>query len=395
MSSQAENDIRSLLAFVLRHPLVLFVGGFIGMLSFLLLFGVVFPPLYTAEVQIRISASLPSRVNTVTPLNLEDINAAKARAATCAEVLEGPSLYQSIIKHNNLTYSVSELQKKVQVVRKSDTEIISLIISDKSSEKVKILANYFSLSAPNFLMYSVRTGSASTISSDIIPMEDERPPLWLLMLMGIPVGAGSLGVLLIIIKMLLDLVICQEDLSIQYHYPVLAKVSSREFSKKQAASCARLMFCLSEQEGGVCCIRIAGFRKTAKLSSLCRKIANSVSGRYSVTVLDPDARTEFSVKKNLEPVFGADTKFSGNMDSAHSCTEDDKQMSLEIPPTQYTHILIKDFFQKGIFHTFPLQPSEKVVLVVEQDCTPHSQILHCLECLRLYHASVLGFIFLT
>ena len=120
----AGNDIRSLLTFILRHPLPLAIGGFAGMLSFLLVFGVIFPPAYVAEVQVRISASLPSRVNTTSRLNLEDINAAKARAATCAEVLKEPSLYQTVIQNNNLPYTVEQLQKKVQIVPKDRKSVV-------------------------------------------------------------------------------------------------------------------------------------------------------------------------------------------------------------------------------------------------------------------------------
>lgn len=207
----AGNDIRSLLTFILRHPLPLAIGGLAGMLSFLLVFGVIFPPAYVAEVQVRISASLPSRVNTTSRLNLEDINAAKARAATCAEVLKEPSLYQTVIQNNNLPYTVEQLQKKVQIVPKADTEIISLRITARTAQEAKSLAEKFGGTVPNFLSYSVRTGSASAVTSDYIPLEEERLPLWLLTAAGVPLGMGAAVTLMILLKLFLDLVICMKS----------------------------------------------------------------------------------------------------------------------------------------------------------------------------------------
>jgi len=390
----AGNDIRSLLTFILRHPLPLAIGGFAGMLSFLLVFGVIFPPAYVAEVQVRISASLPSRVNTTSRLNLEDINAAKARAATCAEVLKEPSLYQTVIQNNNLPYTVEQLQKKVQIVPKADTEIISLRITARTAQEAKSLAEKFGGTVPNFLSYSVRTGSASAVTSDYIPLEEERLPLWLLTAAGVPLGMGAAVTLMILLKLFLDLVICHEDLTVQYDCPVLADIPEKNPARQRAVSdCAGFLFRRSNAEERSDVIRFVSLGKTTRMQSVCRALTGAVSQNRNAPALllstlaagdspgdDGDPSDIWEYKPNL-----------------FLCTLPGRRRVhsfLASLQPEYGSILIQDSFQKGTFRSAPVQPEERVVLVVERDRTTHRQIRRCLERLELAQASVMGIILL-
>ncbi len=391
METRAGSDVRELIMLVLRHPLGLLIGGLAGMLSFLFLFGVFFPPTYTAEVQIRISASLPSRANTTTRLNLEDINAAKARAATCAEVLKGPSLYQSIIHENNLSYTVDQLQKKVKVDRKADTEIVSLKITSKSSQEAKALAEQFSLAAPSFLTFSVRTGSASTVSSNIIPLEDERLPLWALAVLGIPFGGGAFSVLLIAAKMLLDLVVCRDDLVTQYDIPILGEIPSRLLDRQQyVSSCSQVLLHLSEREGQSM-IRLAGLVKPEIFESLAYALAEAIAKNSSVLLIGPQCQPavaeetpESLVYEHKPGFFRCELPENGNAAELLSSLQ-----------AKHPCLLISDSFSRGAPRAIPLQPAEQIVMIVKRDYTAHVQIRRCLEAIRLYRVPVLGFIFIA
>lgn len=403
MASQAGNDIRSLFAFVLRHPLLLAFGGFGGMLSFLLLFGAVFPPSYVAEVQVRISASLPSRVNTTSRLNLEDINAAKARAATCAEVLKEPSLYQSVIQNNSLPYTVEQLQKKVQIVRKTDTEIISLRITSRSAQEARSLAEQFGRTVPNFLTYSVRTGSASTVTSEYIPLEEDRPPLWLLTAAGLPFGSAAATASMVLWKLLLDLVICREDLLARYDCPVLAEIPEKGPARQRAVGdCAGFLFHLhphphphphpSKPEKRPHVLRLVSLGKNAGMQPVCRALAGAVSQNSGAPalLLSPASAEE-------SPGGGEPSDIWEYKPNLFLCTLPGRRKVhsfLAGLPPEYAGILIQDSFQKGTFRAAPVQPKEQVVLVVERDRTTHGQIRHCLERLGLLQASVRGIILL-
>lgn len=364
------------------------------MLSFLLVFGVIFPPAYVAEVQVRISASLPSRVNTTSRLNLEDINAAKARAATCAEVLKEPSLYQTVIQNNNLPYTVEQLQKKVQIVPKADTEIISLRITARTAQEAKSLAEKFGGTVPNFLSYSVRTGSASAVTSDYIPLEEERLPLWLLTAAGVPLGMGAAVTLMILLKLFLDLVICHEDLTVQYDCPVLADIPEKNPARQRAVSdCAGFLFRRSNAEERSDVIRFVSLGKTTRMQSVCRALTGAVSQNRNAPALllstlaagdspgdDGDPSDIWEYKPNL-----------------FLCTLPGRRRVhsfLASLQPEYGSILIQDSFQKGTFRSAPVQPEEQVVLVVERDRTTHRQIRRCLERLELAQASVMGIILL-
>jgi len=387
MSSQAGNDIRELSAYLLRHWLILLFGGILGALLILFTFFVLIPPTYTAEVQIRISARVPSKVNNYYSLNLEEINAAKARASTCAEALKEPGLYQSLIGENQLSYTVEQLQKKVDITYKPNTEIVSLKVTADTSSEAELLASQLANTIPSFLNYSLRSGSAKIISPKIIASREERS-LLLYFAVGFVGGMAAFAAVLLLAQAAFGLVISRDALTQQYNSPVLAELPRRKPLKHQTVlQCIHILQHCSSHQTNPSVIRIVEIGKP-RTRSICYDIALKASETSHVLFID----------MNSSPIMPAVTDIE----------KDNPNLSIHIAPldkpihellknskTEFSQILIKDSFRKGFFHTDSLLPSEQIVLVVYRDFSLHTQISRCLEVLHLYQLPFLGFICLS
>ena len=344
MASQAGNDVRELASYIFRYWLIILIGGILGALLYWLTFILVIPPMYTAEVQIRISASLPSKVNTYQRLNLEDINAAKARASTCVEVLKEPSLYNTIIRENNLSYTVNQLQKKVSISRKADTEIISLKVTSKTSLEAENLARMFGLKIPVFLNFSLRGGSASVVSPSIIALQEERSSL-LLLAVGFVGGISVLVAVLVLVKMILDLVISHDALIQQYGSPVFAEIPKLKVLRKQAVlNCAHTLQSFSSGQSLPSVIRIVEIGKRNNRSSVCYNIALAASKNSHVLLIDLDSSPSMPSIVEIQ-------KKHPNISIYIAPLEQPVHELLEKSQTKFSHILIKDSFRKGSLHT--------------------------------------------
>ena len=296
MTAQAGEDIRQLAAFILRHKIIPVLGALVG----LILIGIIrffFPSDYTAIVQIRISTRTPLQEKSSPTLSLEELNAAKTRAATCAEILKSPGFYQSVILNHSLSDTVEQLQRKIEIVHKTDTEIISLKITSNTSEDAGSLASKVELEAPKFLSKTLRTGSANLITSNIITQTD-TPSNAALITMGIFFGAASSTICLILFKMSTDLVISGDDLIMQYKSPVLAEIPDKAPFRQQAVeNCNLRLRHLIKPTDGPSIIRMIGLGKVNDFSLFCDELAESASKISSILFIDTGAALEVSPSK--------------------------------------------------------------------------------------------------
>ncbi len=388
MTAQAGEDIRQLAAFILRHKIIPVLGALVG----LILIGIIrffFPSDYTAIVQIRISTRTPLQEKSSPTLSLEELNAAKTRAATCAEILKSPGFYQSVILNHSLSDTVEQLQRKIEIVHKTDTEIISLKITSNTSEDAGSLASKVELEAPKFLSKTLRTGSANLITSNIITQTD-TPSNAALITMGIFFGAASSTICLILFKMSTDLVISGDDLIMQYKSPVLAEIPDKAPFRQQAVeNCNQILRHLIKPTDGPSIIRMIGLGKVNDFSLFCDELAESASKISSILFIDTGAALEVSPSKVNNKPNVQNPNLNIRTASFENLSDILSKSQMEFP-----QILIKDLFEQRIFHASPLQPLEHIVLVVQRDWAFHSHVRRCLEMVHLLHLPFIGFILL-
>ena len=388
MAAQSGEDIRQLAAFILRHKIIPVFGALVG----LILIGIarfLFPSGYTAIVQIRISTRTPLQEKSSPPLSLEELNAAKTRAATCAEILKSPGFYQSVILNHSLSDTVEQLQKKIEVIHKSDTEIISLQITSNTSEDTGSLASKVELEAPKFLSKTLRTGSANLITSNIITQTD-TPSNAALIAMGIFFGAAGSTICLVLFKMSTDLVISGDDLVMQYKSPVLAEIPDRiPFQQQAIENCNQMLHHLIKPTDNPSIIHMIGLGNIKDFSLFCNGLAEAASKISSILLVDTASTSEVSSPKgNNNPIV--------QDPDLNICTASLENLPdiLSKSQMEFRQVLIKDLFQQRMFHTSSLQPLEHIVLVVQRDWAFHSHIRRCLEMIHLLHLPFLGFILL-
>ena len=128
-------DLRQIFGIIKRYIwLILSVPILAGLIASILVFAVI-QPTYRAE------ASLLVKTQTGGQIVYNDILANRQLVKTYREIARSRTVVQEVIRSLNLSLTVEELQSKVNVTLRGDTEIIVITVDDTSPNYASFIAN--------------------------------------------------------------------------------------------------------------------------------------------------------------------------------------------------------------------------------------------------------------
>ncbi len=219
--SEYEIDLVEIIGALLKHWWVLLLTMCIGIgLMFLYTRYIVVP-----EYQSSVSFYVNNGQRSEDKISTSDISASQSLVDTYIVILKYGTTLDAVREDTNISYSASELSRKIKCAAINDTEVFQVTVSDPSPEQAATIARSIEKILPDKVSEVIEGSTVRIVRKPTVPTNPSSPNLVKNLLLG-GIAGLVLGCIYVALRFILDDRIqnAAKMLKETYPYPVLAAI---------------------------------------------------------------------------------------------------------------------------------------------------------------------------
>ncbi|MDF2522752.1 MAG: capsular exopolysaccharide family [Clostridiales bacterium] len=215
-----ETDLKGLLLIMWRRSRIILLVIILSLGTGFLLTFYVFVPEYETFTTLLIGN--PKGYND--KIEYYDVLLSQKLVTTYSEIAKSKAVSDSVIKNLSLDMTYKELRKKVKVTLVGDTEILKIIVTDKSPENAFVITQELTKMFKEHSLDIMKIENIQVIDSPDIPTTPVRPVIWLNLMISAIIGLMTGIFIVILIEFMNTTLKNQADIEKNLGIPLLGQI---------------------------------------------------------------------------------------------------------------------------------------------------------------------------